>query len=61
MTQYELALTLGVSVAIIGALERGTRDPSEMQIQQLTEVLQVSRRELGLEYDTSAKEAGWFM
>lgn len=58
LTQYELASALGVSVAIIGALERGTRDPSEVQIQQITKVLQVSRRELGVECDTSAKEAG---
>ncbi len=58
MTQYELASALGVSVAIIGSLERGTRDPSEIQIQQLTAVLQVSRLELGVEYDTHVKELG---
>lgn len=49
MTQRDLADALGVSVAIVGALERGTRIPNEMQLQQIARVLQVSRGELGVD------------
>lgn len=45
-TQVELAEELGVSVAIIGGLERGTRDASPQLLEQLEELLQVDRAEL---------------
>ncbi len=49
LTQQELAAVLGVSVAIVGGMERGTRLPSDAIIQKLLTVLDVSRVELGLE------------
>lgn len=45
-TQAELAEKIGVSVAIVGGLERGTRNPSKRVIERLTEVLQVSSAHL---------------
>ncbi len=45
-TQIELAEKVGVSVAIIGGLERGTRYPNKALVDRLCEVLQVSPSEL---------------
>jgi transcriptional regulator with XRE-family HTH domain len=45
-TQTELAEKIGVSVAIIGGLERGTRYPTKPILDQLAEVLNVSTAEL---------------
>ncbi|SFU99564.1 helix-turn-helix domain-containing protein [Alicyclobacillus macrosporangiidus] len=45
-TQAELAAAAGVSVAIIGGLERGTRAPTPALVQRLTEILQVTEAEL---------------
>jgi transcriptional regulator with XRE-family HTH domain len=47
-TQVELGKKLGVSVAIVGSLERGTREPTELLIQQICEVLNVTKEDLGL-------------
>lgn len=47
LTQAEFAAALGVSVAIIGGLERGTRNPTETQLQKIEEILVVSRQDLG--------------
>ena len=49
LTQQELAAVIGVSVAIVGGMERGTRMPNDMIIKKLTAVLNVTRSELGLE------------
>ena len=49
MTQGELSQAIGVSVAIIGGLERGTRSPSPVNLQRIASVLQVSMSDLGLE------------
>jgi transcriptional regulator with XRE-family HTH domain len=51
LTQTELAQKIGVSVAIIGSLERGTREPSKDIIERLTAVLNVHERELMGEAD----------
>ena len=45
-TQAELADRSGVSVAIIGGLERGTRTPAPHLVEKLTELLNVSEAEL---------------
>jgi len=45
-TQVELAEQIGVSIAVIGGLERGTRTPSGPVIGALEHVLQASREEL---------------
>ncbi|WP_081841323.1 helix-turn-helix domain-containing protein [Alicyclobacillus macrosporangiidus] len=45
-TQAELAAAAGVSVAIIGGLERGTRAPTPALVQRLTEILHVTEAEL---------------
>lgn len=42
LTQIELAEQLGVSVAIVGSLERGTRMPTPQMVERLTEVLNVT-------------------
>jgi transcriptional regulator with XRE-family HTH domain len=47
-TQVELADRLGVSVAIVGTMERGVRQPTTEMIVQLCKTLQVSQEELGL-------------
>lgn len=47
-TQHELARQLGVSVAVVGGLERGTRIPTDSEIEQIIELLDVTRSELGL-------------
>lgn len=47
-TQQEFAAQLGVSVALVGGLERGTRRPSERDVERIMAVLQVSRADLGL-------------
>lgn len=45
-TQAELAERLGVSIGILGAVERGTRLPDEQLIGKIVEVLGVARSEL---------------
>lgn len=45
-TQSELADQVGVSIAIIGSLERGTRRPTADLVRKFQEVLQVSEQEL---------------
>lgn len=45
-TQMELAHHMGVSVAIIGGLERGTRSPNRKTLARLEDVLNVTRSEL---------------
>lgn len=45
-TQIELAEEIGVSVAVIGGLERGTRAPSGPVMKALEHALQASREEL---------------
>ncbi|KPV43463.1 helix-turn-helix domain-containing protein [Alicyclobacillus ferrooxydans] len=45
-TQVELANELEVSVAIIGGLERGTRNVTPALLKRLEELLNVSRTEL---------------
>ncbi|MCI0182589.1 MAG: helix-turn-helix transcriptional regulator [Acidibacillus sp.] len=49
MTQYEFAQALGVSVAIVGGLERGTRTPDPGLIRKIETILQVTSADLGLE------------
>ncbi|MDQ0190132.1 helix-turn-helix transcriptional regulator [Alicyclobacillus cycloheptanicus] len=46
LTQAELAKELGVSISIIGSLERGTRVPPWDLFVRLIEVLNVTEREL---------------
>ncbi len=46
LTQAELADQLGVSIAIVGTLERGTRVPSRQMITHVAAALQVSEVEL---------------
>ena len=45
-TQTELAKEVGVSVAIIGSLERGTRIPTQDMLRRLKYALSVSEQEL---------------
>jgi transcriptional regulator with XRE-family HTH domain len=46
LTQVELAEAVGVSVAILGGLERGTRQPSPEILEKLCRVLDVDEEEL---------------
>ncbi len=48
MTQQDFAQVLGVSVAIVGGWERGTREPTEAQVEKIMGILQVTREDLGL-------------
>ena len=45
-TQNELADLLGVSIAILGAIERGTRKPDNKMIQNISQVLDIEPDEL---------------
>lgn len=45
-TQTELADLLGVSIAIIGSIERGTRKPDSRVIKKIAEVLKIDQEEL---------------
>lgn len=47
-TQVELANQLGVSVAIVGSMERGVRYPTPQLVRLLCDTLQVTETELGL-------------
>lgn len=46
LTQQELADRLHVSIAIVGAVERGTREPSQELMRSINEVLGVTEQEL---------------
>lgn len=46
MTQKELAERLGISVAVLGAVERGMRQPSSALLRAIADVLQVPVEEL---------------
>lgn len=50
-TQVELADRLNVSVAIVGSMERGARQPTAQMVEQLCQALQVTQDELGLTND----------
>lgn len=45
-TQQELAKVLGVSVAVLGSLERGTRKPDSKLLNHIAATLEVSYEEL---------------
>lgn len=46
LTQQELADRLHVSIAIVGAIERGTRAPTADLMRQIHDVLGVTEQEL---------------
>lgn len=46
LTQVELAQSLGVSVAIVGSLERGTRTPTPQLVAGISQVLDVTEADL---------------
>ncbi|KEO83084.1 helix-turn-helix domain-containing protein [Tumebacillus flagellatus] len=46
LTQQELADRLHVSIAIVGAIERGTRVPTPDLLRQIHDVLGVTEQEL---------------
>ena len=45
-TQVELAKKLGISLNVLGAVERGTKKVSEELINQIAETLTIDRKEL---------------
>ncbi|MBP1996143.1 helix-turn-helix domain-containing protein [Paenibacillus eucommiae] len=45
-TQNELADLLGISIAVLGSLERGTRTPDSKIINQISNVLGIQPEEL---------------
>ncbi|ABO65459.1 MULTISPECIES: helix-turn-helix domain-containing protein [Geobacillus] len=45
-TQERLAKELGVSVSILGEIERGNRMPSDSLVEQIAELLNISVEEL---------------
>lgn len=59
LTQIQLANQLGVSVAIVGSLERGTRTPTAQLVKQISGVLLVSSAELFGEEDSEVDGPEW--
>lgn len=51
LTQNEFANVMGVSKAVVGGWERGTREPTEAQFEEMMRVLNVTRDDLGLTMD----------
>ncbi|MCR8645835.1 helix-turn-helix transcriptional regulator [Paenibacillus sp. N1-5-1-14] len=45
-TQVELADSLGVSIAVLGAIERGAKKPDTKMLNRISSVLQVDVEEL---------------
>ncbi|WP_088105908.1 helix-turn-helix domain-containing protein [Halalkalibacter urbisdiaboli] len=45
-TQEGFAKAIGVSVSVLGEIERGSREPDDHLIDRMTTVLQVSRNEM---------------
>ncbi|MEB1805993.1 MAG: helix-turn-helix domain-containing protein [Bacillaceae bacterium] len=45
-TQESFAHTLGISISVLGEVERGTRVPTEDLIEKIAEALQISKDEL---------------
>ncbi|WP_096186179.1 helix-turn-helix domain-containing protein [Evansella halocellulosilytica] len=45
-TQEELANQLGISVSVLGEIERGNRQPSDEMIGQIIDVLNITIEEL---------------
>jgi transcriptional regulator with XRE-family HTH domain len=45
-TQEEMSQLLGVSIAILGSIERGTRRPDKHILQKIGEVLDIDQDEL---------------
>lgn len=58
-TQADLAHRVGVSVAIIGGLERGTRTPTKQLLSSFVSVLGASEEELGLTSANAYAEDGF--
>lgn len=46
LTQQELADLLGISIAIVGGIERGTREPSKEVMAKISRILGVTEDEL---------------
>lgn len=46
LTQADLAKSIGISLSILGEIERGNRMPNEKLIQKISETLDISVEEL---------------
>ncbi|WP_194540318.1 helix-turn-helix domain-containing protein [Paenibacillus sp. JZ16] len=46
LTQQELAERTGISLAVLGAIERGNRRAEEQMLAQIADVLEISVQEL---------------
>lgn len=51
-TQKGLAEEMGVSVSVLGALERGTREPSKKHLMEIADILNIPIEELIPEEET---------
>lgn len=45
-TQQEFADKMGVSIALLGSIERGIKEPSEMMLKSISELLGIEISEL---------------
>ncbi|WP_120190253.1 helix-turn-helix domain-containing protein [Ammoniphilus oxalaticus] len=45
-TQLEFAEKLGISISLLGSVERGMRDPSEQLLENISELLNIDMDEL---------------
>ncbi|WFR65471.1 helix-turn-helix transcriptional regulator [Paenibacillus amylolyticus] len=46
LTQHELAAETGISLAILGTIERGNRKVSQQELDRISDVLAISTEEL---------------
>ena len=45
-TQQQFAEQLGISVAVLGSIERGMKDPTERMLRQIAALLQIDSKDL---------------
>jgi transcriptional regulator with XRE-family HTH domain len=50
-TQQELAELLGISIAVLGSIERGTRKPEQQHLKQISDILNIDLDELISEHN----------
>jgi transcriptional regulator with XRE-family HTH domain len=48
LTQHELAEAIGISIASLGAIERGIKKPNHLFLHQISTILDIEPKEFGI-------------